>query len=137
MGNEVVKGVNHSPDAMPPILAEQFTPDTQERVERFYGSVAAIFETWVTRRQSVAIDVPEVSDSAELSGFSRFRSRPCCLPFCPTASALPFVTFSKLDTQPACAPVQRCETCLTACPAWLGVRMGRYSFPVVTLSFTA
>lgn len=52
MTNDVVNDVNHSPVAMPPILAGQFTPDTQERVERFYGSVAAIFETWVKRRQS-------------------------------------------------------------------------------------
>ena len=37
---------------LPPILAGQFTPETQERVERFYFSVAAIFETWVKRRQS-------------------------------------------------------------------------------------
>src|SRR5580704_13915577 len=34
------------------ILAGQFTPETRERVERFYFSVAAIFETWVKRRQS-------------------------------------------------------------------------------------
>jgi site-specific recombinase XerD len=44
--------VSNSPVALPPILAGQFTPDTQERVERFYFSVAAIFETWVKRRQS-------------------------------------------------------------------------------------
>jgi len=40
------------PAPLPPILAGQFTPETQERVERFYFSVAAIFETWVKRRQS-------------------------------------------------------------------------------------
>jgi site-specific recombinase XerD len=38
--------------ALPPILAGQFTTQTQERVEHFYFSVAAIFETWVKRRQS-------------------------------------------------------------------------------------
>ena len=37
---------------LPPILAEQVTVETQERVESFYFSVAAIFETWVNRRQS-------------------------------------------------------------------------------------
>ena len=37
---------------LPPILAGQFTPETTERVEQFYFSVAAIFETWVKRRQS-------------------------------------------------------------------------------------
>jgi len=37
---------------LPPILAGQVTPEIQERVERFYFSVAAIFETWVKRRQS-------------------------------------------------------------------------------------
>jgi len=52
MANDLVNEVNHSPVAMPPILAGQFTPETQERVERFYFSVAAIFETWVKRRQS-------------------------------------------------------------------------------------
>jgi integrase/recombinase XerC len=52
MTNDLVNDVNHSPVAMPPILAGQFTPETQERVERFYFSVAAIFETWVKRRQS-------------------------------------------------------------------------------------
>jgi site-specific recombinase XerD len=37
---------------LPPILAGQFTPHTQERVEQFYFSVAAIFDTWVARRRS-------------------------------------------------------------------------------------
>jgi site-specific recombinase XerD len=42
-----------SPDEMlPPILAGQFTPSTKHRVEKFYSSIAEIFETWVTRRQS-------------------------------------------------------------------------------------
>src|ERR1035438_5961130 len=44
--------VSNVPVPLPPILAGQSTPDTQERVERFYFSVAAIFETWVKRRQS-------------------------------------------------------------------------------------
>ena len=44
--------VGKLPVSMPPILAGQFTPDTHERVERFYFSVAAIFETWVKRRRS-------------------------------------------------------------------------------------
>src|SRR5580693_2172157 len=52
MTNDLVNNVNHSPAAMPPILAGQSTPETRERVERFYFSVAAIFETWVKRRQS-------------------------------------------------------------------------------------
>jgi site-specific recombinase XerD len=37
---------------LPPILAGRITPEVKERVEQFYFSVAAIFETWVTRRQS-------------------------------------------------------------------------------------
>src|SRR5580693_7627121 len=49
---QMTKLVSNSPVALPPILAGQSTPDTQERVERFYFSVAAIFETWVKRRQS-------------------------------------------------------------------------------------
>jgi site-specific recombinase XerD len=36
----------------PPILAGQFTLETQARVEQFYFSVASIFETWVKRRRS-------------------------------------------------------------------------------------
>jgi len=37
---------------LPPILAGQSTPDIQKRVERFYFSIAAIFDTWVKRRPS-------------------------------------------------------------------------------------
>ncbi len=37
---------------LPPILDGQVTPHVKERVERFYFSVAAIFETWVSRRRS-------------------------------------------------------------------------------------
>jgi hypothetical protein len=40
------------PVALPPILSGHSTPEMQERVEGFYFSVAAIFETWVKRRQS-------------------------------------------------------------------------------------
>jgi hypothetical protein len=38
--------------SLPPILAGRITPEVKERVEQFYFSVAAIFETWVMRRQS-------------------------------------------------------------------------------------
>jgi hypothetical protein len=38
--------------SLPPILAGRITPEAKERVEQFYFSVAAIFETWVERRQS-------------------------------------------------------------------------------------
>jgi integrase/recombinase XerC len=44
--------VSNGQVALPPILAGQFTPEIQEKVERFYFSVAAIFETWVKRRRS-------------------------------------------------------------------------------------
>jgi integrase/recombinase XerC len=37
---------------LPPILTGSFTPDVKRRVERFYISIAEIFEAWVTRRQS-------------------------------------------------------------------------------------
>jgi site-specific recombinase XerD len=37
---------------LPPILAGQVTPETRERVEQFFFSVASIFETWVKRRRS-------------------------------------------------------------------------------------
>jgi hypothetical protein len=52
MINEVANRVNHSPLAMPPILAGRFTPEVKERVEQFYFTVAAIFEMWVARQQS-------------------------------------------------------------------------------------
>jgi hypothetical protein len=52
-GRYMTKELVSNPQVMlPPILAGQFTPETQKRVERFYFSVAAIFETWVKRRQS-------------------------------------------------------------------------------------
>jgi site-specific recombinase XerD len=37
---------------MPPILAGRFTADVHKRVEQFFSSVASIFESWVSRRQS-------------------------------------------------------------------------------------
>lgn len=43
---------SHSVPSLPQILVGQVTPEVQERVEQFYFSVAAIFETWVKRRQS-------------------------------------------------------------------------------------
>lgn len=39
-------------ERMPPILLDQATPRVQNRVERFYFSVAEIFEAWVSRRES-------------------------------------------------------------------------------------
>jgi site-specific recombinase XerD len=41
-----------SEQMLPPILAGSFTPDVHRRVNRFYVSIAEIFESWVTRRQS-------------------------------------------------------------------------------------
>jgi integrase/recombinase XerC len=38
--------------ALPPVIAGANTPDIEKRVEGFYHSVAAIFETWVKRRSS-------------------------------------------------------------------------------------
>jgi integrase/recombinase XerC len=37
---------------LPPVLAGSLTPDIRKRVEQFLLSVAGIFESWVTRRQS-------------------------------------------------------------------------------------
>jgi integrase/recombinase XerC len=43
----------HSPTPeLPPILAGSVTPQVRQRVERFYLSVASLFESWVRRRQS-------------------------------------------------------------------------------------
>ena len=39
-------------EELPPILAGADTPQVRRRVERFYGSVAEIFERWVARRKS-------------------------------------------------------------------------------------
>jgi len=39
-------------DRPPPVLEGRETPAVRERVEGFYSSVAAIFETWVNRRKS-------------------------------------------------------------------------------------
>jgi site-specific recombinase XerD len=38
--------------ALPPVIAGTFTPEIKERVERFFHSVATIFEAWVNRRKS-------------------------------------------------------------------------------------
>ena len=48
MSDLVVQGVR----PLPPVLAGRLTPEVQERVDGFYSSVAAIFETWVNRRKS-------------------------------------------------------------------------------------
>lgn len=48
---EVEDGV-FSDDALPQILVGQDTPQAQKRVREFYHSIAAIFETWVNRRES-------------------------------------------------------------------------------------
>lgn len=37
---------------LPPILAGRDTPAVRERVREFFSSIASIFESWVTRRQS-------------------------------------------------------------------------------------
>lgn len=40
------------PELLPPVLAGHQTEHVRERVERFYLSIAEIFELWVTRRKS-------------------------------------------------------------------------------------
>ena len=52
-----------------------------------------------------------VSDLAESERCSRWRISRCCLPLVETASALWFLRISRLDTPPACAPVN------ASCPA--------------------
>lgn len=44
--------VRQSPEGLPPILHGRETPAVKARVERFYSSVAELFEAWVTRRKS-------------------------------------------------------------------------------------
>ena len=51
-GTLVVLGSRLNPNRMPPILSGQSTKAMQRRVERFYFSVASIFEAWVNRRPS-------------------------------------------------------------------------------------
>lgn len=46
-----VSGQENLP-ALPPVIAGASTPDIERRVEDFFHSVAAIFETWVNRRKS-------------------------------------------------------------------------------------
>ncbi len=40
------------PPGLPPILRDRATPAVTEKIERFYASVAEIFEAWVARRSS-------------------------------------------------------------------------------------
>lgn len=51
-GECVVGETAFDAERMPPILAGQSTEATVRRVERFYFSIAAIFEAWVNRRLS-------------------------------------------------------------------------------------
>ncbi len=44
--------VVRKPAGLPPILVDRATPAVKQKVERFYSSVAEIFETWVTQRSS-------------------------------------------------------------------------------------
>jgi len=50
MSTELVPVVEQ--ELLPPVLAGHQTPQVRERVERFYLSVAEIFEMWVARRKS-------------------------------------------------------------------------------------
>lgn len=50
MTTELVPVINQ--ELLPPVLAGHQTPQVRERVERFYVSIAEIFEGWVTRRKS-------------------------------------------------------------------------------------
>src|SRR5512135_732912 len=45
--------VNATRPELPPILVGRHTPAVEAQVASFYGSVAEIFERWVTRRSSV------------------------------------------------------------------------------------
>ena len=44
--------VNATRPELPPILVGRHTPAVEAQVGSFYGSVAEIFERWVTRRSS-------------------------------------------------------------------------------------
>jgi len=44
--------VSNVPIEVPPILTGHATPEVEERIRRFYFSVASVFETWVRRRRS-------------------------------------------------------------------------------------
>ena len=45
--------VSETRPELPPILVGRLTPAVEAQVGSFYGSVADIFERWVTRRQSL------------------------------------------------------------------------------------
>lgn len=51
MSTELVPAI--APELLPPVLAGQQSPHVREKVERFYLSVAEIFERWVARPKSV------------------------------------------------------------------------------------
>lgn len=48
----VTAEANCGVERLPPILGGQRTEVVEKRVEKFYFSIAAIFEAWVKRRQS-------------------------------------------------------------------------------------
>jgi hypothetical protein len=75
---------------------------------------------------------PGVFDSAGPALHSRFRTTPCCLPVAGRRRrpGLGFRSSLLRDTLPAYAPVPRFGGSLAGTPAWFGVRMVRYSFPV-------
>jgi site-specific recombinase XerC len=52
-GEMIVAGAQLDPGRMPPILSGHATKTMERRVERFYFSIAEIFEAWVKRRPSV------------------------------------------------------------------------------------
>jgi len=47
--------------SLPPILAGRITPEVKERVEQFYFSVAAIFETCVGNRNTPSARTARIS----------------------------------------------------------------------------
>jgi hypothetical protein len=64
-----------SAPGFPPILLGNATPQIQQRVERFYGSLAEIFEAWVQRCGNPHTQRAYRADVMALSPFWGSRGR--------------------------------------------------------------
>ena len=56
---------------------------------------------------------------------SRKRRQRCCLPLYPTTSAPQTIAISRLNSRPACTPVQRFAAPSRVANAWLGATVCR------------
>src|SRR5512133_3254727 len=69
----VLVPVTETREELPPILVGRHTPAVEAQVGSFYGSVAEIFERWVTRRASVHTQRAYRQDVMDFVEFLRLR----------------------------------------------------------------